>query len=536
MKIKKLIAIGLVLSMLLSLSACANTQTQPKASQTSAETEKSSEQSGQQEETSSVAEEAKGVVFPLEEPVTFTVMNNYFSEDYKLADNPVMDVLSEMTNVSFEHTEVLRADSVEKANLLITGGEYPDCFLKLPDLDWASLGADGIVIPLEDLIREYAPNLTALLDERDGWDDLAEADGHIYVLSSVGKPGSAVGSSVLYYNKVWMDNLGLKEPTNMDELYTLLKAFKENDANGNGDPNDEIPLHLNMSHSWKNMQAYMTDGLHWYKTYMALMEDGEYSGKMVYYPRTEEFKENLLKYLIQWYQEGLIDQNMFTQTYEQSTSIGQTSNVYGMFWNSLPKQAAPEGHIHEYYFLTPFENGYFPVGSGFQKGGFAITDKCEHPEILVAWVDQLYSEEGGRLATLGVEGVSYELNDDGTYSAIDSNLKLSGNCAAPGYFPDLYYNKKKDADIQYQNYELYVKPAEVGVTLPIINNTEEETQRISDLESNITAYMENYVAELIVGEISLDDTWEDFQNTLLEMGVEELESLYQAGYDRENAK
>ena len=48
--------------------------------------------------------------------------------------------------------------------------------------------------------------------------------------------------------------------------------------------------------------------------------------------------------------------------------------------------------------------------------------------------------------------------------------------------------------------------------------------------------MENYVAELIVGEISLEDTWDDFCATPLDMGVEELESLYRAGYDRANAE
>ena len=31
-------------------------------------------------------------------------------------------------------------------------------------------------------------------------------------------------------------------PQTTDELFDVLTAFKEQDANGNGDPNDEIPL------------------------------------------------------------------------------------------------------------------------------------------------------------------------------------------------------------------------------------------------------------------------------------------------------
>ena len=475
MKIKKLVSLGLVLTMLAS-TACGDAK--ESSEQSGNQTESSSSVAASEDSSSAEAQDeaSQGVVFPLEEPMTFTMMNNFFGDDYKLADNRIMKVLEEMTNVSFEYTEVTRAESVEKANLLIAGDDYPDCFFKLPDLDWASLGAEGIVIPLEDLIREYAPNLTVLLDERDGWADLAEADGHIYVLSAVQNPTTNVGSSVLWYNKSWMESLGMDEPTNMDELTELLRAFKANDLNGNGDPDDEIPLHLNISHSWKDMQTYMTDGIHWYSKYMALMNQGEYEGEMVYYPRTEEFKENLLKYLILWYQEGLLDQNMFTQSYEQSTSMGQTTYIYGMFWNSWPYQSVPEGHQQEYYFLTPFEKGYFSLDRGYKKGGFAITDKCEHPEILIAWVDQLYSEEGGNLMALGVEDVDYVVNEDGSFSRLEGFNKLHGGCAVPGYFTDLYYNEKKeDPELQYQNYEYYTKPMEYGISIPLISNTEEES-------------------------------------------------------------
>lgn len=43
-------------------------------------------------------------------------------------------------------------------------------------------------------------------------------------------------------NKQWLDNLKLEVPATTDELYTVLKAFKEQDANGNGDSKDEIPM------------------------------------------------------------------------------------------------------------------------------------------------------------------------------------------------------------------------------------------------------------------------------------------------------
>lgn len=52
---------------------------------------------------------------------------------------------------------------------------------------------------------------------------------------------------LVYLNKTWLDNLGLTYPETVEELYTVLKAFKEQDANGNGDPNDEIPISFDTS-------------------------------------------------------------------------------------------------------------------------------------------------------------------------------------------------------------------------------------------------------------------------------------------------
>ena len=45
-----------------------------------------------------------------------------------------------------------------------------------------------------------------------------------------------------YINTQWLERLGLEMPTTMEELKAVLIAFRDQDANGNGDPNDEIPF------------------------------------------------------------------------------------------------------------------------------------------------------------------------------------------------------------------------------------------------------------------------------------------------------
>ena len=62
-------------------------------------------------------------------------------------------------------------------------------------------------------------------------------DGHIYTQPGK-KPLRPKGCDTPFINKAWLDRLGLEIPTTVDEWYEVLKAFKEQDANGNGMPDD----------------------------------------------------------------------------------------------------------------------------------------------------------------------------------------------------------------------------------------------------------------------------------------------------------
>ena len=42
-------------------------------------------------------------------------------------------------------------------------------------------------------------------------------------------------------NTEWLDRLGMEMPTTLDEFYNMLVAFRDEDANGDGDPTNEIP-------------------------------------------------------------------------------------------------------------------------------------------------------------------------------------------------------------------------------------------------------------------------------------------------------
>ena len=47
-----------------------------------------------------------------------------------------------------------------------------------------------------------------------------------------------------------------------------------------------------------------------------------------------------------------------------------------------------------------------------------LTDTCKDPEVLIAWADQFYTEEGGILTWLGIEGKTWQMDEDGNWEWI----------------------------------------------------------------------------------------------------------------------
>lgn len=529
MKLKRFIAIGLVSIMVLPVMAgCGNKQTETTQAPTSSEEEtKAPESSSNETKEATETTEDKGITFPLEETMSFSMVTILNSGEYKLSELPVWKELCEAANISFEYTEMLHSESKEKCGLLISSDSYPDVFFKTQNGD--AFGAEGIAIPLEDLIREYAPNLTALLDER-GWESMEAPDGHVYSLPQANLTQSVWGGWQLWYNKDWADRLGYEDPTSIEELYAMLKAFADEDANGNGDPDDEIPFTISENGpSYASLLMYFDDAIHLKSGYQCIMND-----EMRYYPLTTEFKDNLLTLLVNMYNDGILDPQGFTQTYEQQQAYGKSGDVYGMFFNGVPSSNVGDTYT-SYHTVTPFNNS-FPLSNGLTKNAMIITDKCENPEVIIAFMDQFYTEEGGRKAMMGQEGVDYSINADGTVHKLHGNpansYRIWGTTTTPAKRPALYDNYEVADPAAAHINEQIVKIVEYGDIVPTINFTEDEDTRCTDLLANLEPYVENYVAQVVTGENSLEDTWDEFQSELEKMGAKELEEIYQAAYTR----
>lgn len=97
----------------------------------------------------------------------------------------------------------------------------------------------------------------------------------------------------------------MQAPTTIDEWYTVMKAFKENDPNGNG-KRDEIPMNINLNQIRTGNAEDTLVGA-WGIGFDFYQEDGKVKYGMLD-PKFKEFIATLQK----WYKEGLLDQEYAT--------------------------------------------------------------------------------------------------------------------------------------------------------------------------------------------------------------------------------
>lgn len=544
MKIKKVTAFFLAAAMAMSvMTGCGSNGGSASENDSKSSESKPAEESKEEKEESDASAESAGgeeasggsITFPLAETMEFTSFSG-MNQSYTLPDTLAMQEAMSRANINITFDSVLSADLTEKRNLMLASGEYPDMLFKsgIGMGDLTKYGGQGILIPLEDLIHEYMPNLTAKLDEIDGWQYLTSPDGHIYSIPEISARGEI---NLFWLNKKWLDNLSLEEPKSMDDLYEVLKAFKEQDANGNGDPEDEIPFSLTQG-DYLGLLKY--SGFSYDEGSMCAVIDG----KLTYVPTTDYFRE-YVAYLAKLYQEGLLEQTSFTQGGEQQQATGQSGDVYGSFWTMGAFLTVGRDNDDDYVVMTPFYEDTYPIITGIKVGTMAITDACEHPEVLMAWADYLYSEEGGILAWMGVEGKTYQVADNGKWewmlggeygddiATVRSSATIQGAQNHPSIQPDFWFemSPEVDADEVYLNNERQRIAGLGKVPLPMMAYTEEDNAQIATFRADIDGYINQFIAQVCTGEVDLESGWDTYLETMEAMGASTLAELHEKTYN-----
>ncbi len=427
--VKKLICILLTGSMLLAGCGASDAgSTKTEAVPASAEEGMEAQSTAAKEGTEDSAETSgEGPI--VDEKVTYTLACQLSPNWGNPADGEFWKKLEEETNVHIEWITYLETEADEKFKLLIASGDYPDGFIGAlggTDNDIVTYGSEGIYIPLNDLIDQYCPNFKRRVSEE--YPDLMKmitcADGNIYGMPSVLYNPDIYNNT--FINKKWLDAVGADVPETTEEFEAVLKKFKEEDPNGNGEA-DEIPMTFMFS-DWGASDHGPYFGAFGYPLspdYIMI------DNKQVKYLGAEESFKKGAEWLGKLYEEGLVDRDIFTQDSSGMSAKVSQGNV-GVFSSWDATDAGD--YADDYVALMPLkgpegeQNALVEGITGFYKGRFMITDKAKNPEILMQWIDRFYeSMETGLNATYGIGPDK----DKSWYYAEDNSIIFKSDAELP---------------------------------------------------------------------------------------------------------
>ncbi|MCI5953095.1 MAG: extracellular solute-binding protein [Lachnospiraceae bacterium] len=536
---KKALSLVLATAMTISMAGCGKDETEQTQNTPSGE---KTEQAGQNNENFN--ETGMPIV---NEPITLTVLTTRWGnmgDSFK--NNEFLKQLEEESNVKIEWQVQSLNDWSEQKGIMLAGGELPDIIMGFQTFNDADIMNNlDLFIPLDDLVENYMPNYKQALEEMPDLKNIATfPDGHMYSMSK-NLPLRPVSCNQPIINKQWLDNLGLQEPTNIEELYNVLKAFKEQDANGNGDPNDEIPISGAKGLSMDLLNPFGITDITGYKL---LVND---DGTLTYYPTSEQYKEGI-KWLHKLYEEGIIDAEAFTQDDTMLSAKRQDPNVSRVGFEYAWTPDSNFGQwSSEYEVIAPIKGpdgkaytGGDPNGvSSIMRNEVLITKFCEHPEVAARWIDAFYTGEASIQNFWGGIGTVITKHDDGTYTLNDPP---EGTSADSWYwdsslrdFGPKYISKEFEKNVILSpssgdglKVELS-KIAEDTVTTPYPNVmfTVEENEERPTLTTDIDKYVESTRA-LWITEGGIDEGWDEYIQQLNAMGLERLMQIYTDAYER----
>lgn len=453
----------------------------------------------------------------------------------------VIQELSEKTKTNFEFTVSPTTGTEEKFNLMMASGEIPDMVIYVQD---PILKYTKAFAPLNDLISEYCPNYQQLMDENPSLRrDLTAADGNIYTIQSKAAFKFANGIIV---RQDWLDKLGLDVPTTLDEYYNVLKAFKEQDPNGNGEA-DEIPL---VTGDGRRYDAE-SPSLSIFDASFGIDEDFYVSedGSEILFGATDPRMKDALTWLNKLYAEGLLDAEYLTRDHTSYEGL-LYENKAGM-WIAWGIAVEDVGLIQDEnaelsIILPPADaEGTVRVFSQMPQtrtNAVAVSKDSQVKEHIMGIWNYIFSEEGTILANFGVEGVDYELVDGKPqylptfFESEEAPMTLLRKDGVNSWLPN---NQMKEAEFgrasekfsgAVETYDQYMM-----TPVPPLKFTDEEKSTITSVyNGEIETYMDETLDSFITGKTPLSE-FDAFVEQLEKMGLSDILKIYNDAYARYQA-
>ena len=578
---KKALALLLALSMTAAMAGCGGSGGDSGESKGGAadsgesKTEQSADAgSGDEEDAGSEGGSAEGPAgfnatgMPImNEPITLTAWIEG-GADTDWSQNVFLKEIEEKANIKLEIISTPSSDSLEKRNLMLAGDDYPDLLLT----DWTAILTksdimqfavkEGIFLPITEYVDKYGNNMKRIFDENPAYREGSTApDGEIYGFARFSECYHCSAYPKIYLRQDWMDKLNLEMPTNIEELREVLRAFVNEDPNGNCEK-DEIGL-IGAT-TWNTPVEFALMGMSFQTVkpdfWLSLGADGE---SVEFSPSTDAYREGL-RYIKSLYDEGLIDPTSFTQKEDiMAQTVRTEPHVVGMYVcdhaamgydNSDPVEA------ENYQILIPVAgpDGFRRQGQNANEGtitGFeaVITDKCQYPEAAFRLIDEFfYDDDYNMMRFKGKEGLGWERAAEGAKNvfggearyvvlSVPEEDKEENDKYGFGVGPQadvasfrlamlpevenvyLQENYEQRITLDTQKVEEFIpeKRLEYNPFIPL-----EMTDEYAEIQTNLNSFVRKTIVQFITGERDIENGWEEYLSELDSYRVDRYVEIY----------
>ena len=544
---KKLLALTLALVMLLGVLAGCDTdkpvETQPKETKP-AETKPVETQPKETESDEIALDEFKGT------KLKGLIVKYSRDESNGPDDKAVLQEAEEALGIDIEWTIVEDSVYKDQRSIILASGDLPDFMLGMMDNNTLVENADMFMNLLEDdMLQTYAPNVLRdyELGKQNVLEALTLADGSVRCLAgNIGTEFNSNIFNVMWINKVWLDKIGKDVPKTTDELYEVLKAFRDGDMDGDGDTTDEIPMAFCAANNYNIINMANSFGIagtgYGNDTYYWEMHDG----KVEPTADTDEYRM-YLEYCHKLAAEGLLSLEGYTDTYEQYTAKLAEGRI-GVWFGWAPStdscgnpeefvpMLAPQGIAG----VDPVKTGYLDK-EVYRQAALVISAECENPEAVLHWWNYLsrdvetkyrcrwgnfYYDEDGIIRN----NLDPALRPEGVSASTLEYTYGMGNQTSPYIGPHEYMQKFDETNLRHLFYDEVKDIIPAGVNVEVISSKAMvDPDNVSErtfLETDLIPMMDNFAATAIADGVT-DDSWNQYLKDLETYGYYDWVQWYQ---------
>ncbi|MDX8047440.1 extracellular solute-binding protein [Gracilibacillus sp. S3-1-1] len=461
------------------------------------------------------------------ERMSLRVFAPTFTTDPPTKDSPVWQALEDYTNKDLNIEWAPNSNLDDRFNITLSSGDLPHVMM-IPGRTPSFISAveDGAFWELGPYLDDY-PNLSQaneiILNN-------SSINGEVYGIYR----SRDLGRNGVIIRKDWLENLGLEEPTTIDEFYDMLKAFKEDDPNGSGADDTYGIVVSKYEGPWDVMQTWFGVPNGW----------GEDENGELYPSFLDDNYLDALNFFKKLYDEGLVNEDfavMDTAQWSDPVIAGEAGvqvnvldeghRIQDKIIEADPDNEEPitvikavEGPYGLLNLPTTGYNGMLAISKT------SVKDEDELKEVL-DFLDKLNDEEAQILAENGIEGEHYDVEDGELVNFTDDNpgllSELDGLNQLLMYIPEAKSLSPAGDPLRELENQLMVENEEIVVPNPA-------EAYISDVYARrgqqLDTIIEDARIQYIVGQIDesgLEEAVELWRSSGGEEYLEEINQLHQ---------